>query len=79
MSVALNWEPAVVCGRMIAFHTSETKQRKKKKRKENGKEKTKKQRKGVRRTWEPAVVCGRMRKASFHVCWSQVGTVTCDM
>jgi hypothetical protein len=31
-------------------------------------------------TWEPAVmVCGRMRKASFHVCWSQVGTGTCDM
>jgi hypothetical protein len=36
--------------------------------------------KGVMRTWEPAaMVCGRMRKASFHVCCSQIDTGTCDM
>jgi hypothetical protein len=43
VGVALNWEPAVmVCGRINAFHTSETEQKKKAKKEKESKEETEK-------------------------------------
>ena len=55
-----------------------TERRKERKRKERTRNKNKQR--GVMHDWVPeVVVCGRMRKASFHVCCSQIDTGTCDI
>jgi hypothetical protein len=59
------------------FHTSELKNKRTKR--ETKRRRNKNKKRGVIRTWEPAVVvCERIRKASFHICCSQIGTGTCD-
>jgi hypothetical protein len=61
------------------FHTSELKQKTQRKKERNNEGNREKKERCDAYLGASVMVCGRMRKSSFHACWSQIGTGTCDM